>query len=69
MSKLDDLNTARLACYAEIRDCMKTRLLAFYGIHKEFLGDARSKDAISESLNGLDGIFAVLDKYEIVKKK
>lgn len=69
MSKLDDLNASRLACYAEIRDCMKTRLLAYYGVHKDLLGDARSKDAITESLSGLDGIFAVLDKYEIAKKK
>lgn len=67
--KPEDLNATRLACYADIRDCMKIRLLTFYGSHREFLGDARSKDAISESLNGLDAIFVVLYKYGISKKK
>lgn len=62
-------DAARLACYADIRDCMKTRLLAFYSAHKELLGDTRSKEAISQSLNGLDAIFVVLDNYVISRKK
>lgn len=60
--------SARLECYAAIRDCMKTRLLEYYQRHKEFLGDARSQAAMKESLDGLDCIFTVLDGFEISKK-
>jgi hypothetical protein len=61
-------NATRLACYAEIRDCMRTRLLSYYQRHKEYLGDERSQIAIKESVDGLNCIFEVLDTYEISKK-
>lgn len=61
-------SAARLSCYAEIRDCMKTGILAYYQAHKDLLGDDRSQRAIKESVQGLECIFAVLDKYEIRAK-
>jgi hypothetical protein len=61
-------NVARLECYAEIRDCMRTRLLEYYQRHKEYLGDERSQAAIKESVDGLNCIFEVLDTYEIARK-
>lgn len=55
----------RTQCYAEIRDCMKARLLAYYQHHPTLLGDQRSQDAIRESTAGLACIFDILDKYRI----
>jgi len=62
------MSDIRLDCYAELNDCMKKRLLAYYERHQELLGDARSQEAIKESVDGLECIFAVLDKYQITAK-
>lgn len=58
----------RLECYAAIRDCMKTRLMDYYSRNKSLLGDERSQAAVKESLEGLECIFSVLDKFDISKK-
>lgn len=55
----------RAACYDEIRNCMKDGVTAYYRQHSDRLDDARSKDAIQWSLEGLECIFTVLDKYEL----
>jgi hypothetical protein len=58
----------RHQCYEEIRACMKSRILAYYGQHQELLGDERSRRAITESMEGLECIFSVLDGYAIGTK-
>jgi hypothetical protein len=60
---------ARLQCYAEIKECMSSRIFAYYKKHQDYLHDARSLAAIKESVEGLDCIFAILDKYDITEKK
>lgn len=47
---------------------MKEGVLAYYRANPERLGDGRSKDAIRESMQGLQAIFDVLDQYEIRAK-
>jgi hypothetical protein len=59
---------ARLACYQEIKTCMKTRILEYYQRHQDILGDERSQRAIKESMDGLECIFQVLDNYQIVRR-
>lgn len=61
--------TCRAQCYAEIKAAMKAGIRAYYEEFPERIGDVRSNDAIKHSLKGLAAIFAVLDKYEIQKKK
>jgi len=58
----------RLECYERIRNEMKRRILAYYGVNKEYLGDLRSQAAIKESMDGLEHIFRILDDYEIRSK-
>lgn len=63
--RADGPGSARVQCYADIRACMKARLLAYYQRHPNLIGDERSQRAIKESTEGLSCIFDVLDKYRI----
>ena len=44
---------------------MKSRILEYYKLNPERLGDNRSQTAIKESMEGLELIFNILDEYEI----
>jgi hypothetical protein len=61
--------TDRQTCYAEIRSCMKDGIAAYYRKYQDRIGDERSRDAIAHSVDGLECVINILDKYEIVKKK
>lgn len=58
----------RLECKERIRTYMKNRLLEYYRHHSDRLGDERSQAAVKESMHGLQGIFDILDEYDIRKK-
>ncbi len=58
----------RLECYGRIRDAMKSRIVEYYRLKPERMGDKRSQDAIKESMDGLDLIFNILDEYDIRRK-
>jgi hypothetical protein len=60
--------TDRRECYDNVRHCMKRMVSDFYRRNPAFLGDARSRSAIKESIAGLQCIFDELDKWEIRKK-
>jgi hypothetical protein len=62
-------DTARTTCYQEIRICMKDGIAKYYKKYPERLLDERSKEAIDRSMDGLQCIFQVLDKYQIGREK
>ena len=62
-------NPVRLECYSRIEAVMKNGVSSYYRKRPELIGDDRSQNAIKESVIGLQAIFAVLDDYDIVKKK
>lgn len=57
----------REECYEAIRCCLRDKLVMFYTAHPEFINDARAQREIRESLESLQCIFEVLDKYTLIK--
>ena len=58
---------ARDEAYAFIRECVKTRIAAFYGDHPEWVDDERSRRGIEALVTMLRCVLSELDKYEITK--
>jgi hypothetical protein len=59
------IDLARRQFRQELTNCFKDRLQAYYTKHPTLLGDDRSQQAIAESLEGLQCIYAILDRYVV----
>ena len=62
-------NTARIECYAAIKDCVRTSTLAYLKENRSVISDEMAQEAVDESLAAMECIFKILDGYEITRRE
>lgn len=62
-------NTARIQCYAAIKDCVRASAMSYLEARKSNLSDAMAQEVVKESLAAMECIFKVLDGYDIQERR